>query len=79
MVFVSLYLYGTEWGYAAVFGNSFASHVKPAFLEDDNTRYLFFVAIFAVIVIPLSLCDLREQVRGHIADGRTRLTEQNNK
>jgi hypothetical protein len=71
---VMLYLVGALWSYTSVFASSLASHVGIPFINDGQTclpysdsssgctqLYLFYAAIFAVIVVPLTCMDLTEQ------------------
>eukprot|EP01084_Bolivina_argentea_P037300 68981_1 len=64
---------GACWSYTSVFGSAFAREIGIPFISnkcdisgsDDDVQcdqlYLFYVAIFAVLVIPLSIVDMSEQ------------------
>jgi hypothetical protein len=54
---IIVYIYGTLWAYSTVFANAFASH-----LYIGKYSYLFYLSIFAVIVVPFSLREFSEQV-----------------
>mmetsp|Transcript_34396 Transcript_34396/g.67675 ORF Transcript_34396/g.67675 Transcript_34396/m.67675 type:complete len:631 (-) Transcript_34396:360-2252(-) len=58
MTVTGLYLYGALWAYTSVFANALVSALPP----DWGCGYGEFVAVFALIVVPLSLMDLKEQV-----------------
>jgi amino acid permease len=76
-VCISLFIFGTIWSYASVFGTSLSSHVSIPFINAGNTcdlyaeggslnsgcnsLYTFYLAIFACIVVPLSCMDLKDQ------------------
>ena len=62
------------WAYTSVFASSLAANVPLHFLsdvgkcdiekdswEECGSHYLFFLAIFTVIVLPLGMLDLKEQ------------------
>ena len=52
-----IYLYTALWVYATVFGMSLADH-----LDIGKDSYIIYVCIFSIIVIPLSLKDMKEQI-----------------
>ncbi len=54
---IIVYIYGTLWAYSTVFANAFASH-----LNIGEHSYLFYLLLFACIVIPFSLREFSEQV-----------------
>eukprot|EP00761_Pharyngomonas_kirbyi_P013833 gb/GECH01013862.1/.p1 GENE.gb/GECH01013862.1/~~gb/GECH01013862.1/.p1 ORF type:complete len:606 (+),score=81.08 gb/GECH01013862.1/:1-1818(+) len=76
-VFVGLYLYGALWSYSTVFAESMALNVPLPVGPSDNlwytcnvyqngsgsctAAYLIYIGIFALIVIPMTCLDLREQ------------------
>ena len=77
---VMIYLVGALWSYTSVFASSFSSHVGLPFLNGGSTcsvytdttpgctdLYMFYVACFAVVVIPLTCLDLTEQKPVQIA------------
>ena len=55
----SLYMYGTLWAYTSVFSNAMVSAL-PIGTKDD---YLLYTVGFAVVTIPLTCVELREQVK----------------
>ncbi|KAG5188382.1 hypothetical protein JKP88DRAFT_353407 [Tribonema minus] len=57
-----LYMLCTLWGYSAVFGKALASNVPLADLDFD-AAFLAYIALFAAVVVPLSVMDVREQVQ----------------
>jgi amino acid permease len=74
-VSVGVYLFGALWSYAAVFGTSMAAHIPFLFNVNNGnscdlytdqsagcrTLYSIYIAIFAVIVVPLACKDLKDQ------------------
>lgn len=76
MTVVGLWTLGTLWSFAAVFSASLAAHIPVVFLaaphnkpcninelgDECKPQYLVFLAVFAIIVVPLTLMDMREQV-----------------
>jgi hypothetical protein len=56
-----LYMFTTLWGYTAVFGKAMSANAPLPGLDDDQT-YVAYVALFAAIVVPLSVVDVKEQV-----------------
>ncbi|GMI04281.1 hypothetical protein TrRE_jg5018 [Triparma retinervis] len=59
----SLYMYGTLWAYATVFGSAMVSAL-PLGTSDD---YLIYILIFAGITVPLTCMELKEQVKVQVA------------
>jgi amino acid permease len=53
-------MFGTLWVYTTVFGHAMASSVHIT--GDVGTDYLIWVGVFAVVVVPLTCMELREQV-----------------
>lgn len=73
---IAIYMYAALWSYSAVFAQSMASHIPfPTFssdgwmtcdIYDDHSwachmGYIMYIAIFAIIVVPLTCLDLTEQ------------------
>jgi hypothetical protein len=67
---VGLYLYGSLWAYTSVFAKSFGQNV-PSGLRGGEACSMFdgcdgpmklWTAVFALVVVPLTCMDLREQV-----------------
>jgi amino acid permease len=54
---IIIYMYGTLWAYCVVFAKAFASHL-PIFASP----YVFYVVVFGMVVIPVSLMEFKEQV-----------------
>jgi amino acid permease len=50
-------MYGFLWAYSSVFGNAMSQLLPLGFTDD----YLVWLAIFAIIVLPMSLLNLSEQ------------------
>ena len=71
VVFVCLYVYGTLWAFSSVFAASLSANVPIVFLDTQTcdveadpgclVNFRIWEALFAAIVIPLSLLDLSEQ------------------
>ncbi|GMI07992.1 hypothetical protein TrLO_g97 [Triparma laevis f. longispina] len=59
----SFYMYGCLWAYSSVFANAMAQTI-PLNSSDD---YAIYVIIFAVVTVPLTCMELREQVNIQIA------------
>ncbi|GMH85813.1 hypothetical protein TrVE_jg1730 [Triparma verrucosa] len=59
----SFYMFGCLWAYSSVFANAMAQTI-PLNTFDD---YAVYVLIFAVITVPLTCMELREQVNVQIA------------
>jgi amino acid permease len=57
LIIITVYMYGTLWAYSTVFGTSFASH-----LSIGTYSYEFYLLIFALSVVPLSVMEFSEQV-----------------
>ena len=52
-LFVSIYLYGAMWAYSSVFSSALSDQLPfPGLSEDES--YLIYLAIFAVLMIPLT-------------------------
>ena len=60
MATLGLYMFGTLWVYTTVFGHAMASTVQVVGVVE--TDYLIWVAVFAVVVVPLTCMELREQM-----------------
>lgn len=70
----SCWMVGTLWSFTAVFSSSMASNIPVVFLSGKNAetcdinedecfpQYISFLVIFAMLVIPLSLMDMEEQL-----------------
>jgi hypothetical protein len=68
LVSISLYLYGGLWAYSSIFGSALAEAL-PNFgtLKSDEDAqahdvYAYCVGLFGLIVVPMSLLELNEQV-----------------
>jgi len=70
---ICIYFVFSLWSYVSVFAQSFASHVPIWFINNGdscdvyqdhssscNNLYLFYIAIFAIVCIPLTCMDLTE-------------------
>jgi hypothetical protein len=75
---VIVYLVGALWSYSSVFASSLASHVGMPGISGEcdiykdgssscNNLYLTYMAIFAVVVLPLTCLDLTEMKAMQIA------------
>jgi hypothetical protein len=74
MAVLSLYLYGGLWAYSVVFAASFAANVPVTFLNGGRTcnveedgaactgNFFVWLGVFALLAVPLSCLELREQV-----------------
>lgn len=73
-VCVAFYMLGVLWAAAAVFASSLATQIAIPFVNDGHTcdvykdhssscslLYLFWLALFSVVVVPLTCMDLTEQ------------------
>lgn len=54
-----LYMYGTLWAYSTVFANAFSTMIDK---DGGPSSFIFFLAIFGMLVTVLSLMELNEQV-----------------
>lgn len=60
---ICVYMYGALWAYAAVFANALAAHVPLAFLGgSEHASYLGYLALFAVLTVPLTCMEMKDQV-----------------
>lgn len=58
---IGIYMYGTLWAYCTVFANAFSTQL-PFGKGLDEVSYYSYLAVFALLVIPLSLMELSEQI-----------------
>jgi len=58
---IGIYMYGTLWAYCTVFANAFSTQL-PFGEGLEEVSYLSYLALFALLVIPLSLMELSEQI-----------------
>jgi len=67
---IVLFLFSAAWGYASVFANAFAAYFPVPFLNDFKTcrdesecfgLYSFYILVFAIITVPMSLLEVKEQ------------------
>ena len=72
MLTLFLYMFGTLWVYTTVFGHAMASTVHLT--ADMDTDYLVWVAIFGVVVVPLTCMELREQIGVQVVLSLARFT-----
>lgn len=83
-VLLSLYMYGGLLSYATVWASSFAANVPVVFIDGGRTcnvedgsaacggPFHLWLAVFAVMAIPLSCLDLEEQVIVQVQQRRRR-------
>ena len=58
---IGIYMYGTLWAYCTVFANAFSTQLS--FGEGwEEVSYYSYLFLFALMVIPLSLMELSEQI-----------------
>lgn len=58
---IGIYMYGTLWAYCTVFANAFSTQL--CFGEGwEEVSYYAYLVLFALLVIPLSLMELSEQI-----------------
>ena len=68
MLTLGLYMYGTLWAYTSVFANALSAAVPIAHVLHLGTDdYLVYVFLFAIVVVPLTCMELKEQVSVQIA------------
>ena len=56
MITIVLYLYGTLWAYSTVFSTALSSYIP------FSNSYIWYLILFSLFVIPISLLDLTEQI-----------------
>lgn len=62
LVCVLANLYGTLWVFSTVFGRAVASYMNNFGVTDSSTQFVVSLIILAVIVIPSSLLNFKDQV-----------------
>ncbi len=63
---IGIYMYGTLWAYCTVFANAFSTQLS--FGEGwEEASYYSYLFLFALMVIPLSLMELSEQIYVQVA------------
>lgn len=63
MFVLGLYMYGTLWAYTLVFSKAMSEAIPLArWLGLGEDSFLLFVAIFSLIVVPLTCMELKEQI-----------------
>ncbi len=63
MCTLGLYMYGTLWAYTSVFANACSQALPLAeALGLGHDDYLAYAALFAIVVVPLTCLELKEQV-----------------
>ena len=64
-VTIGIYMYGTLWAYSTVFANACATQLpltSAGNTGQNNSSYLAYLALFAVLMVPASLMELSEQI-----------------
>jgi len=59
--YVCLDIYSYLWVYASVFANAMSTAFQTTTDEDEQDLYPWFIGLFAIIVIPMSVLELSEQ------------------
>ena len=60
---IAIYMYGTLWAYSTVFANAFSSQIPLSSTTGANSpSYVAYLFLFALLVVPMSLMELSEQV-----------------
>ena len=60
---VCVYMYGSMWAYASVFGSALAAHVPLPFLPGgEHASYLLYLGTFGLVTVPLTCMEMKDQV-----------------